>query len=141
MLLEELKTLAANLYKEAEEATPIVGDGEKNEWMAHRLDEIIEENGAALNCLLQFNLISEVTDFLEQQYEDRKDKNIDQDLSCDSRAKENDRIVSTPLQNVRRSNDNIVTDSELVDEPVVVIEEDILIVGDANDMTQKNTCR
>lgn len=68
MLVEDLKTLVADLFKQSEEAVPGFGDGAKKEWMARRLDSIIDENGKVLQRLLKFKSLSNVVDYLEMDY-------------------------------------------------------------------------
>ncbi len=137
MLVEELKTLAANLYKNAEEAIPIMGDGDKNKWMAHRLDEIIEEDGAALNCLLRFTLISEVIDYLEKEYDQRKEENAQVVLPCSESIRETENEIKHPTLNDGAGRDNVIKATGFVEEPVIV-EEEILIITDTDPQTDRN---
>ncbi len=123
MTIEELKAIAGNLYKNAEEATPIIGDGEKNEWMAHRLDEIVDENYPALDCLMNFTMSSEVTDYLEKEYEQRKKDIEDREMPCDAERSS----INLDKERVMSSN------QQYNQNPDVIIEEEIIIVDTSMD--------
>lgn len=84
MTIKDLETLAADLYKSAEEAMPLVGGADKKEWMAKRLDEIMENDEPALNCLLGYDVSSEVHEYLEKEYEERKEDPQDRVIPCAS---------------------------------------------------------
>ncbi len=76
LTVEDLKVIAADLYKEAEEDSPILGQTGKKEWMARRIDECIDAGGSCLNDLLRYEYSQEVEDYLERQYDDRNDENL-----------------------------------------------------------------
>lgn len=132
MLLEDLKTLEADLIKQSEEAVPIIGDGDKKEWMANRLENIMDEDGEALQCLLRFNLRSDVIDYLEKEYNERNDEDRDPGLPCDTYLAEND-VRTSGRENPRNQNFDKTGINPDDDEPVLIIEEDVLIIRDKDD--------
>lgn len=91
MLVEDLKTIVADLFKQSEDAVPVLGDGNKKEWMAYHLDNIIDEDGDALQCLLKFDLITDVIAYLENEYKERKDEDHDPSLPCEMQLAEKEK--------------------------------------------------
>jgi len=92
MTIENLKTVSAELYKAAEEAIPVLGNGDKKQWMSDRLNEIIEKKEPILKCLLGYKTTAEVLDLLDKEYEERKEDVKDKELPC---AKEQSKSTST----------------------------------------------
>lgn len=72
MTIQDLEVLAADLYKDAEESSPIFGHTEKKDWMAWKLEEDIEENGAMVKQYLAYEDTDGVLNDLEQQYDNSK---------------------------------------------------------------------
>lgn len=72
MTIERLETIAADLYKGAEEATPIIGGADKKDWMARRLEEIIEADEPALGDFLNCETTDQVIALLDIEYDDYK---------------------------------------------------------------------
>lgn len=132
MLVESLKNLVADLFKQSEEAIPIVGDGDKKEWMAYHLDKIIDEDGNALQCLLQFNLISDVINFLEKEYESGNDENQDTGLACELHLDEKRKKTSSSTNYAnRKSHDKRSPDSKVDnEESVLIIDDEYVIIKD-----------
>lgn len=136
MTLEDLKTLAADLYKDAESAMPIVGDGDKKEWMGRRLDEMLEDNDPGLNCLMGFDTTAEAIDFLENEYKERKEDIADREMPpCATQPRVNhdqQKSSSQPFHTVGTNRDRVDNDSQYMQDPTIVIEEQILIIEDSD---------
>ncbi|GEM_PF-2377661 len=134
MTIKDLETIAADLYKNAEEAMPLVGGADKKEWMARRLDEIVETKEPALNCLLSYDITSEVLEYLEKDYEDRKEDPENRDIPCASqRQMDNDKVKNHNIITDRShvSDRNRVMDrNQNVEDPGIIVEEEILIIED-----------
>ncbi|MCC8143614.1 MAG: hypothetical protein LUD02_07725 [Tannerellaceae bacterium] len=75
LTVEDLKMIAADLYKEAEEDSPILGHTGKKEWMARRIDKCIDAGGSCLDDLLKYEYSQEVEDYLDREYEGWKADN------------------------------------------------------------------
>jgi len=130
MKTKELEVLAANLYKEAEEAIPLFGDGDKKEWMGHRLDTILTTKDPLLNCLLGYTTISEVLDFLEKEYQERKDDKTDQVMPPCATAEPQKKMYSTShvTHAKETSNAGVTAKADKMHSPTGIIEEEIIIV-------------
>jgi len=130
MKTKELEVLAANLYKEAEEAIPLFGDGDKKEWMGHRLDAILTKKDPLLNCLLGFNTISEVLNFLEKEYQERKEDKTGQVMPpCASvHPPKQKRVASHVAHPKKTSHSGVTAKASKAHSPTGIIEEDIIIV-------------
>lgn len=72
MTIERLETIAADLYKGAEEATLIIGGADKKDWMARRLEEIIEADEPTLGDFLNCETTDQVIALLDIEYDDYK---------------------------------------------------------------------
>lgn len=143
MTIEDLKTLAAEWYKSAEEAIPVVGDGDKKEWMSNRLNEIVENEEPVLNCLLGYDTTSEVTDLMEKEYTERKEGTNYDEMPCATtpRAENqktdwngaNNQSSPNPLSqgNNEQACGTVVTTVGYI-EPGIIIEEEVLIMDDAD---------
>lgn len=130
MTREELKSLTASLHKSAEEAVPVLGDGDKKEWIALRMDEILETNEPVLNCLLDLNTSAEVIEFMEEQYKERKEDTTGNDLPCATPPKtERHREVQSPYE-VKTNKDRVIAGMENVQDPTIMVEEEIIIIED-----------
>jgi len=131
MLIEDLKTLEADLIKQSEEAVPIIGDGNKKEWMANHLEYILDEDGEALQCLLRFDLKSDVIEYLEKEYSERYDEDP-VGLPCDTYLKENN-VRSSGIENQRNRNADKSDMRPDDDETVLIIEDEVVILRDNDD--------
>ncbi|MCD7978891.1 MAG: hypothetical protein LUG51_17780 [Tannerellaceae bacterium] len=69
MIIEELRWLSEDLFKEADEAIPLIGGANKKRWMAQRLDEIIGQGGTLLDQFLRYESKDEVVDRLDKEYD------------------------------------------------------------------------
>jgi len=137
MTREELKSITADFFKESEEAIPIVGDGDKKEWMARRIDEILENDEPVLNCLLGLNTISEVREFMDEQYKDRNDEEGGNDLSCAVPPKEENQTTHAKgYHTVGTNEDRVAAGTGNVQDPMLVVEEVIII----EDVTPETPC-
>ncbi|MDR2919614.1 MAG: hypothetical protein LBV72_09670 [Tannerella sp.] len=120
MLVEDLKSIVADLFKQSEDAVPVFGDGDKKQWMACHLESITDEDGDALQCLLKFNSISDVIAYLENEYKERKNEDHDPSIPCEEHLE----------QHEKRDRAKGVKTKDNINEPVIIIEEDIIIVKD-----------
>lgn len=120
MLVEDLKSIVADLFKQSEDAVPVFGDGDKKQWMACHLESITDEDGDALQCLIKFDSISDVIDYLENEYKERKNKDHDPSIPCEVHLE----------QQAKRDHAKGAKAKEDADEPIIVVEEDIIIVKD-----------
>lgn len=119
MTIERLETIAADLYKAAEEATPIIGGADKLDWMARRLEDIIEgKEDGTINDYLNCETADQVEALLETEYNDFKDADNDQD---------------DLLQNKE------VVDTE--DDQLLTEDEDVVLTGTPADLTEDNILR
>ncbi|MCD7935888.1 MAG: hypothetical protein LUG98_03430 [Tannerellaceae bacterium] len=109
MTIERLEAIAAYLYKEAEEATPIIGGADKKDWMARRLEEIVEEKEPALNDYLSCETTDEVLGMLETEYQDYKDED---DLVAET-AEEEFMIPASPV--VTPEEERLIADEDVAD--------------------------
>jgi len=134
MLVESLRNLVSDLFKQSEEAIPILGDGDKKEWMAYHLDKIIDEDGDALQCLLQFNLISDVVGYLEKEYKNRKDEDQDASLACEMHLDDKrDKALSNTNYLKGNNYDKRSMHVKKNDkEPAFIVEEEIVIIKDGD---------
>lgn len=139
MTIENLKTLAADLYKKAEEAIPIVGGADKKEWMADRLEQIVEAQEPALDCLLGYETTSEVLDFLEKEYDERKEDIVDKDYPCAS--SKGDMYDTETSVSARKERDQTLAASDRLQDPTIIIEEDILIIEEVDPEQLKKTSK
>jgi len=133
MTINDLQSFAADLYKKAEEAVPVIGGADKTDWIARRLEEIIDQKEPVLNCLLGFDSREEVMDLMEKEYEDRKDPDAETDLPCATMGNQNQNDVF---------NENKMDDlnSEIGNVPII-IEEEIIIIEDIDPRTVSKECR
>jgi len=127
MTIERLETIAADLYKAAEEATPIIGGADKKDWMARRLEEIIEGKESELNDFLNCETTDEVEGLLETEYQDFKDGD---NLEEQADMAEADGWDVSPYDRV--TPDAVIADADGIETPddVVVDEYDVFIVQD-----------
>ncbi len=106
MTINDLEMMSAYLYKEAEEAIPIVGGADKKDWIARRIDEIVEEKGYRLDELLSCETPDDVMVILDAQYETDRDPDTEQ-IEEDELA-EREGIVASDDYDVERAREKAV---------------------------------
>jgi len=136
MTIQDLEVLAADLYKAAEEDSPIFGHTAKKEWMAKKLEQDIEDDGTMLGHYLAYDDVEGVLNDLEQQYENNKHPKDEDELTVKDRIKDkkeemkdkvSDRRFGVKKDPIRDRNDHPVTgqtEEKMMDEP----EDEVLIV-------------
>lgn len=140
MTIERLETLAADLYKSAEEATPIIGGADKKDWMARRLEEIIEEKEPALGDLLNCETTDQVMALLDIEYDDYKNGDeIDDEADLLSAPDNTDELILSD-QNGAVSENRIVRPVEEIlipDEEVLTRDDVVASAYDVQEDTEK----